>query len=68
MMATVNVTCNVSPCEVVHTLDIPLLNLDESGALLISGAILSVWAVGYAIRLVIRALHVDEVRTGNDGD
>lgn len=67
-MTTVNVTCNVSPCEVVHTLDIPVLNLDEAGSLAVAGAILSVWALGYAVRLIIRALHVDEVRTPGDGD
>lgn len=66
-MTTVSVTCNVSPCEVVHTLDIPLLNLDVDGAALIAAAILGVWALGYAFRLLIRALHVDEVRSGSDG-
>jgi hypothetical protein len=36
-----------------------LLNIDPAGGALIAGAVLAVWAMGYAIRVVIRAVHSD---------
>lgn len=62
-MADTYVTCTVSPCQIITTLDVPVLNLDESGGALIAGAILAVWAMGYGIRAVIRALNSDGVST-----
>lgn len=58
-MADTYITCTVSPCQIVTTLDVPVLNLEESGALLIAGAILAVWAVGYGFRALIRAFSID---------
>jgi len=62
-MADTYVTCTVSPCQIITTLDVPVLNLDETGGALIAGAILAVWAMGYGIRSVIRALNSDGVST-----
>jgi hypothetical protein len=62
-MADTYITCTVSPCQIVTTLDVPVLNLDESGGALIASAILAVWAMGYGIRAVIRALNSDGVST-----
>jgi len=62
-MADTYITCTVSPCQIVTTLDVPLLNLDAEGGALIAGAILAVWAMGYGIRSVIRALNSDGVST-----
>lgn len=36
-----------------------IFDLDPSGASLIAGAILAVWALGFGIRTVIRALSID---------
>lgn len=58
-MADTYITCTVSPCQIVTTLDVPVLNLDETGALLIAGAILAVWATGWGVRALIRALSID---------
>ena len=58
-MADTYITCTVSPCQIVTTLDVPVLNLDEPGALLIAGAILAVWATAWGVRALIRALSID---------
>jgi hypothetical protein len=58
-MTTVNVTCNVSPCTVVHQIDLPPFQLDTADGALIASAVLAVWAVGFGFRALIRALHVD---------
>lgn len=53
------ITCTVSPCQIVTTLDVPVLNLDVAGAVQIAGAVLAVWATGWGIRALIRALSID---------
>lgn len=58
-MADMYVTCTVSPCVIVHQIDLPPFQIDESGGALIAAAVVAVWAVGFAGRLVIRALNVD---------
>lgn len=55
----VYVTCSVSPCQIVHTIDLPPFQLTIAEGAEIAGAILAVWAVGFGARLVIRALNVD---------
>ena len=62
-MADTYITCTVSPCQIVTTLDVPVLNIDEEGGALIAGAILAVWALGFGIRALIRVLHSDGVST-----
>jgi len=44
---------------VVHELSLPPLQLDAADGAAIAGAVLAVWAVGWAFRMLIRALHID---------
>lgn len=55
-------TCTVT---VVHDLALPplQLTLEEGGQ--VAAAILFVWAAAYAIRMAVRALHVDH-KEGDD--
>ena len=66
-MADVYVTCSVSPCVIQHTVDIPPLNIDEAGGGLLAGAIVGVWALGFAFRSFIRMLRIDSADSGSDG-
>ena len=49
-------TCTVT---VAHELSLPPLQLDAADGAAIAGAVLAVWAVGWAFRMLIRALHID---------
>ena len=49
-------TCTVT---VVHELSLPPLQLDTADGAAIAGAVLAVWVVGWAFRMLIRALHID---------
>ena len=64
-MADTYITCTVSPCQIVTTLDIPLLNLTPADGLQISIAILGVWAIGFCFRAIIKVLNMDSVQTEN---
>lgn len=44
---------------VVHELALPVLSMSTDDAAMISGAVLLVWVVGYAFRVLIRTLNVD---------
>ena len=66
-MADTYVTCTVTPCTIVHQVDLPPFNMDEAGGGLVAAAIVSVWAVGWAIRMLIRALGSDSVSAASDG-
>lgn len=44
---------------VLHELALPVLSMSTDDAALISGAILLVWVVGFAFRMLIRTLNVD---------
>lgn len=44
---------------VVHELALPVLDLSMADAAAISSAILLVWAVGYAFRMLVRVLSID---------
>ena len=44
---------------VVHELSLPPLQLDTADGAAIAGAVLAVWAVGWAFRMLVRALHID---------
>lgn len=61
MAGDVYVTCSVSPCQIVHTIDLPPFQLDTADGALIAGAVLVVWALGWAFRVLIRALNIDGV-------
>lgn len=60
-MNPVTVTCNGS-CTVSHvvTIDFPVFQLDTADASLIAGAILAVWAVGWAFKMLIRTLNLSD--------
>ena len=49
-------TCTVT---VVHELSLPPLQLTAEEGAAIAGAVLAIWAVGYAFRMAIRALNID---------
>lgn len=51
---------------VVHELALPVLNLSTDEAALITSAVLVVWVVGYAFRMVIRTLNIDSGSTMED--
>lgn len=57
---TFTVNCSGS-CTVIHEVKFqdPLLSIEPAQGALIAGAILAVWAVGWAARQVIRALSSD---------
>ena len=56
-MAETSITCTVSPCTVVIQLDSPILNLSPEDGTVIGFAIVAVWAVGLAFRMVSRVLN-----------
>ncbi len=67
-MADFYVTCTVSPCTIVHQVDLPPFNMDEAGGALVAAAIVGVWAVGFGFRMLIRTLSVDAGSpSGSDG-
>ena len=49
-------TCTVT---VVHELSLPPLQLDTADGAAIAGAVLAVWVVGWAFRMLVRALNID---------
>lgn len=61
------ISCDAScSVTVVHELALPVLDLSPADAAAISGAVLLVWVVGWAFRVLIRALNVDSVSTTNE--
>lgn len=44
---------------VVHELSLPPLQLDAAEGAAIAGAILAVWAIGWAFRMLIQTLNID---------
>ena len=56
-------TCTVM---VQHEITLPVLNLSPAEGAAISSAILLVWVVGYAFRMLIRALHIDGGSTSTE--
>lgn len=58
-MEPVIVTC-ASACTVTHEISLPPFQLDTADGGLIAGAVLAVWAVGFAFRALIQTLkHTD---------
>lgn len=55
------ITCD-SACTVtvIHELSLPPLQLDTADGASIAGAVLAIWAIGWAFRVLIRTLkHTD---------
>jgi hypothetical protein len=48
---------------IVHDLSLPPLQLDTADGALIAGAVLAVWAIGWAARMLIRTLSIDSEST-----
>ena len=44
---------------VVHELSIPPLQLDAAEGAAIAGAVLAIWAIGWAFRMLIQTLNID---------
>lgn len=63
-MAEQTIVCEQA-CTVTvqHEITLPVLDLSMSEAGMISSAILLVWAVGFAFRMLIKALNVGGVTT-----
>lgn len=57
-----------SACTITLDLALPPLQLDAADGAAIGGAILLVWAVGWAFRMLIRALNVDTVGPSDGSD
>lgn len=58
-------SCSVT---VVHELALPPLQLDAADAAQLAGAVLLVWATGYAFRVLIRTLNVDHKEDSSTAD
>lgn len=54
-MDPITVTCE-SACTVTHEVDFPLLSLSVEDGGAIASAVLAVWVVGWAFRVLIRML------------
>lgn len=63
MADTWNVTCSVSPCVIQHEIVMPPFQLSVEEGGLIAAAIVGVWAIGWAFRLIIRTFAVSEAKT-----
>ena len=46
-------------CTVTHVIDLPLANMTPAEGGQIAGAILAVWVVGWAFRMLVRTLNID---------
>lgn len=51
-------SCTVT---VVHELSIPPLQLDAAEGAAIAGAVLAIWAIGWAFRMLIQTLNTDGI-------
>lgn len=60
MADPIAINCS-SACTVtvIHELSLPPLQLDAAEGAAIAGAVLAVWAVGWAFRMLIRTLNID---------
>ena len=48
---------------VVHELSLPPLQLDAAEGAAIAGAVLAIWAIGWAFRMLIQTLNTDGIST-----
>lgn len=62
------ITC-ASACTVtvIHELSIPPLQLDAAEGAAIAGAVLAIWAIGWAFRMLIQTLNIDG-KTNSESD
>lgn len=61
------ISCNTAcTITVIHELSLSPFQLDEAGGALIASAVLAIWAVGYAFRMLIRTLNTDGNQTSNE--
>lgn len=51
---------------VIHELAFPVLSMSTEDAAQISSAVLLVWVVGYAFRILIRTLNIDSGSTNSE--
>lgn len=64
---TGNINCSTAcTVTVVHELSLPPLQLDAAGGAQIASAVLAVWALGWGIRMLIRALNIDGKSTSDE--
>lgn len=66
MADTWNITCTVSPCVIQHEIMLPPFQMDASEGAAVAAAILGVWAIGWAIRLLIRSLSVADAQVSQE--
>lgn len=62
-------TCT-GDCTLTFVVDLSaldILNIDPAGGASIAGAVLAVWAFGWGVRMVIRALNSDSVSSESEG-
>lgn len=52
---------------VQHELSIPPLQLDAAEGAAIAGAVLAIWAIGWAFRMLIQTLNIDG-KTNSESD
>lgn len=59
-----------SSCTVTveHQITTPLFDLSLSDGGQIAAAVVMVWTVGWAVRMAIRAMHVDETKSSSTDD
>ena len=50
------ITCSVSPCTIVHQIDLPPFQLDTVDGGLVAAAIVGIWAIGFGFRMLVRAM------------
>lgn len=68
MADPVQVTCSVSPCTVQLSFNDPIFAMDTQDAGQVAAAIILVWTVGFAFRMVIRAMNVDKREDASASD
>ena len=68
MADPIAINCS-SACTVtvVHELSLPPLQLDAAEGAQIAGAVLAIWAIGWAFRMLIQALNIDG-KTNSESD
>lgn len=68
-MAEQTIVCEQA-CTVTvqHEISTPLLSMDTADGALIAGAVLAVWAVGFAFRAYIQTLRTSDGSTNHESD
>ena len=68
MADPIAINCS-SACTVtvIHELSLPPLQLDAAEGAAIAGAVLAIWAIGWAFRMLIQTLNIDG-KTNSESD